>query len=175
MGFVSSEMLSLLSEIKTFTHLWPKLLSHLEMLSSSYTINKKTFKKMFMGIFTNYHVSNVIYKHILHSLTYLIKLSFFKSSTCRKNFAVIFSFMTCHRVYNQINTTGATSGAGTVHPSGAPEFTLGFQLGSCYSIFGFMCMFCTLLFVHLYFSFGHCVVCPSFDHCVVCPSSIYGF
>ena len=34
----------------------------------------------------------------------------------------------------QINMTGATSGAGTAHPSGAPEFTPGFQWGSCYSI-----------------------------------------
>jgi hypothetical protein len=31
--------------------------------------------------------------------------------------------MTYHRVCNQINTTGATSGAGTAYPSGAPEFT----------------------------------------------------
>ena len=33
------------------------------------------------------------------------------------------SFMTYHRVCNQINTTGATSGAGTAYPSGASEFT----------------------------------------------------
>jgi hypothetical protein len=31
--------------------------------------------------------------------------------------------MTYHRVCNKINTTGATSGAGTAYPSGAPEFT----------------------------------------------------
>ena len=74
-----------LSEIKTFTYLWPKLLSHLEMHSSSYTINKKTFKKMFVGIFTNYHVSNVIYKHILHPLSYLIQLSFLKSSALKSS------------------------------------------------------------------------------------------
>ena len=100
---------------------------------------------MFVGIFTSYHVSNVIYKHILHPLSYLIQLSFLKSSAC-KIFAVIFSFMTCHRVCNQINTTGVTSEAGTVHPSGASEFTLGFQWGSCYSIFSFLCMFCRSLF-----------------------------
>ena len=53
-----------------------------------------------------------------------------------------------------------TSGAGTAHPSGAPEFSW----GSCYSIFSFMCIVLKI------------VVCPfSFDHCVVCPSSIYGF
>jgi len=63
-------------------------------------------------------------------------------------------------------TTGATSGTGTAYPYGAPEFTAGFSGGSCYSIFSFICMFCRSLFVLLYFSFGHCVVCSS---------SIYGF
>jgi hypothetical protein len=32
-------------------------------------------------------------------------------------------------------------------PSGAPEFTPGFSWGSCYAIFGVMCMFCSSLFV----------------------------
>ena len=45
------------------------------------------------------------------------------------------------------------SGAGTVYPSGAPEFTPGFWWGSCYLIFSFICMFCRLLFVLLYFFF----------------------
>jgi hypothetical protein len=35
----------------------------------------------------------------------------------------------------------------------------GFQWGSCYSIFSFMCMFCRSLFV--LFSFGHSNVCSS--------------
>jgi hypothetical protein len=35
----------------------------------------------------------------------------------------------------------------------SPEFTPGFQWGSCYSIFSFMCMFCRSLFVFLYFFF----------------------
>ena len=34
---------------------------------------------------------------------------------------------------------GATSGAGTAYPYGAPEFTPGFKWGSFYSIFSFMC------------------------------------
>ena len=37
---------------------------------------------------------------------------------CRKHFSVLSSFMTYHRVCNYINTTGATSGARTDHPSG---------------------------------------------------------
>jgi len=72
-------------------------------------------------------------------------------SACRKHFPVLSSFTTYYRVCNQINTTGATSGAGNAHPSGAPEFTPGFQWGSCYSIFSFICMFCRSLFVLLYF------------------------
>ena len=47
----------------------------------------------------------------------------------------------------QINKTGATSGAGTAYRTRAPEFSPGFQWGSCYFIFSFMCMFCRLLFV----------------------------
>jgi hypothetical protein len=43
--------------------------------------------------------------------------------------------------------------SGTAYPSGAPEFIPGFQWGSCYSIFSFMCMFYRSLFVLLYFSF----------------------
>ena len=34
--------------------------------------------------------------------------------------------MTYHRVCNKINTTCATSGAGTAYPSGTPEFITGF-------------------------------------------------
>ena len=48
---------------------------------------------------------------------------------------------------NYINTSGATSGAGTAYPSGAHEFIPGFQWGLCYSIFSFMCLFCSWLFV----------------------------
>ena len=57
--------------------------------------------------------------------------------------------MTYHRVCNYIDTTAVTSGAGTVEPSGAPEFTPGFLWESCYSIFSFMCMYCRYLFVPL--------------------------
>ena len=55
--------------------------------------------------------------------------------------------------HNQINTTGVTSGAGTAFPSREPEFTPGFQWGSCYLIFRFICMFCRSLFVLLYLFF----------------------
>ena len=57
------------------------------------------------------------------------------------------------QVCNYINTKGATNGAGTAYPSGAPEFAPGFKWGSCYSIFSFMCIFYRSLFVLLYFFF----------------------
>jgi hypothetical protein len=57
------------------------------------------------------------------------------------------------------NTTGATGGAGTAHPSGSPEFTPVFQLGSNCSIFSFLCSI--LYIIVCSFSFGHCNVCPS--------------
>ena len=74
-------------------------------------------------------------------------------STCRKHFPVLSSFMTHHRICYYINTTGATSGAGTAYPSGAPEFTPDILWGSCYSIFSFICMFCRSLFILLFFFF----------------------
>ena len=58
---------------------------------------------------------------------------------CRKHLPVLSSLMTYHRVCNQNNLTGATSGSTSADPSGAPEFIPGFQWGSCYSIFSFMC------------------------------------
>ena len=44
-------------------------------------------------------------------------------------------------------------GAGTAYPSGAPEFTPGFQSGSCYSIFSFLCSVLQIVVVFLYFFF----------------------
>jgi hypothetical protein len=35
-------------------------------------------------------------------------------------------FMSNHRVCNRTNTTGATSGSGSAHPSGAPEINAWF-------------------------------------------------
>jgi len=64
-----------------------------------------------------------------------------------------------HRVSNHSNTTGVTSGAGTVYPFGSPEFTLGF-CGVCIARSLVFCVvFCRSLFVP--FSFGHCIIGPS--------------
>ena len=54
--------------------------------------------------------------------------------------------------FNQINTTGASSGAGTAYPSGARDFTPGFQWGSCYSFCSFMCMLFVLFLLAIVLS-----------------------
>jgi hypothetical protein len=65
-------------------------------------------------------------------------------------FWVLFTYIGVQRDCQMIlvsfssNTTGVTSGAGTANSSGAPEFTLGFKWGPCYSIFSFICIFCRL-------------------------------
>ena len=70
-----------------------------------------------------------------------------------------YSFMTCHWVCNQINTTGATSEAGTAY-----RF---FQQRLCYSISSFMCIFCRSLFVLLYFFFW--ILCCLFFSLLITP------
>jgi hypothetical protein len=52
-----------------------------------------------------------------------------------------------------VDNSPNNSRAGTGYPSEAPEFTPGFEWGSCYSIFSFICMFCRSLFVLLCFFF----------------------
>ena len=86
-----------------------------------------------------------------------IRIIHFVFSTCLKHFPDLSSFMTYHWICNQSNTAGATSGAGTAYPSGAPEFTPSFQCGSCYSIFSSMCMLSRSLFVLLYLFSWYCL------------------
>ena len=71
-----------------------------------------------------------------------------------------------HRVCNYIDTTGATSRAGTAYHSRASQFIPGFDgVRVTRSLVLFVC------FVNRCLSF-----CPfAFGHCVVCYSSIYGF
>ena len=66
-----------------------------------------------------------------------------------------YPFMIYHRVYN---TTGATSGAGTAYPSGAPEFTVGFNGDRVARSIIVFVMFYRSLFAFLPFSVGHCVL-----------------
>jgi len=53
---------------------------------------------------------------------------------------------------------GSWSNLPFYHPSGAYEFTPLFLVGSCYSVFSFMCMCCRSLFVLLYFRPSCCLL-----------------
>jgi hypothetical protein len=97
------------------------------------------------------------------SMNYYISVPFYNLwDTCHKHLPVLSSFITYHRVCNKINTTGATSGAGTAYPSGAPEFISVFSgvvrvnrsFVLCVCFVDRCLSFCT-------FSLGHCVVCSS--------------
>ena len=83
-------------------------------------------------------------------------------STCRKHFPVLSLIHDLSPALQLINTTGATSGAGTAYPSGAHEFTPSFQWGSCYLIFSIICMFSRSFFVLLCFFFWS-LCCLFFD------------
>ena len=81
-------------------------------------------------------------------------------STCRKHFPVVSSFTTYYRVYNQINTTGATSGAGTAYPSEhLSSLTLFSEVCVTQSLVLYVCFidpclfFCTFFFWPLCFPF----------------------
>ena len=93
--------------------------------------NTFAFLKIYCCKMTKTNIPNCTLCYLLQRLATVLGI--------RNHFSVLFSFMTYHRVYNESNTTGATSGAGTAYPSGAHEFTLGLLWGSCYSIFSFMC------------------------------------
>jgi hypothetical protein len=88
------------------------------------------------------------------------------SSVCHNHKPVLFSFKTHYRVCTKSNTTDATCGTGTDHPSGVPDFTLGFMWGSCCSIFSFL--YSILYNIVCQFSFCQCIDCSS-------SSSNYGF
>ena len=79
-------------------------------------------------------------------------------SVCRIHNPVLSSFMTYHRICNKSNTTDATSGAGTVHSSGAPNFTPGFSGVHVAHSLVFCVLFCRLLFIFLSF-FCHYDLC----------------
>ena len=82
-------------------------------------------------------------------------------STCRKQFPVLSSFMTCHHIFIYIHITDATRGGGTENPSGAPEFTPNFSgVRVPRSLVLYVCCVDRCLSFST-FSFGHCVVCSS--------------
>jgi hypothetical protein len=60
-------------------------------------------------------------------------------------------YPTYHWVCNKNNTTGATCGAGTAYPSGAPEFTTCFSGVRVARSLAFSVVFCRSLFVLFFF------------------------
>jgi hypothetical protein len=74
-------------------------------------------------------------------------------STCRKHFSVLSSSMTYNQVCNWSNTTGATSGAATDCPTGAPGATPVYRGVRVTRSLVLCVLFCRSLFVLLYFFF----------------------
>jgi len=77
--------------------------------------------------------------------------------------------MTNYRVCYMSGTAGAVRGREAAYPSGAPELIPGFEWGSCYSIFSFMCCYVdhrlcvvvSLFWPWCYLSFDFwCFECP---------------
>ena len=62
-------------------------------------------------------------------------------------------------VITKRNTTGATCGAGSAYPSGAPEIIPSFWWGSCCLFFSFLCcVMCAIVCLFVFFIFSHGVV-----------------
>ena len=80
----------------------------------------------------------------------------------------------CSYILSLLYITGATSGAGTAYHSAVPEFTPGFQWGSCYWIFSFICTFCRSLFIPLSF-FSWLLCCLSFFSWLLCCLSFFSW
>jgi hypothetical protein len=85
----------------------------------------------------------VFFKLYMTGLFYQINFFLFSRicSTCRKHLTVLSPCMTYHRFCSLSNTTGATSGTGTVYSPGAHEFTPGFKWDSSCSIFSLFVLF----------------------------------
>ena len=72
------------------------------------------------------------------------------------------------------NTTGATCGAGSAYPSGAPEITPSLWWGSCCLLFGFLCcVVCTIVCLFVFFIFSHGVVSLFSIYEFDCPYGIF--
>jgi hypothetical protein len=67
-------------------------------------------------------------------------------------FFVVFVFL-----FRMKSTTGATSGAGTAYPSGAPKFTPSF---SAVHVTPSLVLCVCFVVVVCPFSLGHCIACP---------------
>jgi hypothetical protein len=81
------------------------------------------FKASFQKLYGHFHSDSMT---CLTVKEYLCDKWPWICSVCHNNNLVLSSYMTYHRICNNSNMTGATSGAGTAYPSRALKFTLGF-------------------------------------------------
>ena len=104
----------------------------------------------------------VLHMQITFAILIYIQLQFFAGCPNFHKIKHICELILITRRYiSNLRQTVATSGGGTVQPSRAHKFTNGFQLGSCCSIFSFMCSVLEIVVCSFVFFFGHCIVCPS--------------
>ena len=83
---------------------------------ASYQTEKKITKSLYIGKQSGIQFTIFIKVLRLSAMEYMCHKWPRIYSTCRKHFPVFSSFMTYHQVCDYINSTGATSGTGTVLP-----------------------------------------------------------
>ena len=114
---------------------------------------------LLLGLYPGVPTGGIEYQYLFNSDIYFFLL------VSLTEFVPVKQLPVYNYSWKYINLTGATSGVESAYPPRAPEFAPGFQWGSCYIIFSFMCLFCRSLFVFLSFFFWP----------IVCSLPIYGF
>jgi hypothetical protein len=153
------------SLISSITHNWLRCIRLFHSSTVGQLAEKSSFRWKSPLIVTNQNrliniVVKKLYRHHFESfmvttLTWLTVTGYQYHkwpricSACRVHNPVLSSFMTYHRVCNKCNTTDVKCGIGTAYPSGAPEFTPGFNGVRVARSLVFCLMFCRLLFVLL--------------------------
>ena len=83
-------------------------------------------------------------------------------------------YLACNLKGHNSTLTGATCGAGSAYPSGAPEITPSFWWGSCCLFFSFLCcVMCTIVCLFVFFIFSLVVVSLFSIYEFDCPSGIF--
>ena len=138
-------------EPKPLHHRWESSMT----FHDGQTTSTKIVNTYISNINTSIHNINIpgctMYSLVVNIHLHIKQQIMFGYHVCSSEGDYLFINYLINQFCNQINTTGATSRAGTAYPSGVPEFILEFVWGSCYSIFSAMCMFCRSVFALLYF------------------------
>ena len=105
-------------------------------------------------------------------------LSFFPWSSCCLSFFDLWILVTLlissNSSCNKRKMTAATRRPGTVHPSGAPEFTPEFLLWFVCSILSILCSVLWIITLSFY-SFDHCIICSLIDDISLPPWNLSTF